>query len=495
MAQNKKATAATPSGAYHRMASRWEMFDALLGGTEAMREAGQTFLPRHDRESQKNYNNRLAKAVLLNTTEHTLNTLAGKPFKKEMVLGEDVPPAIAAYAEDIDMQGNNLQAFCRSWFREAWAKGFSHALIEHTTPKEKVDAEGNPIPRTLSDDRAENLRPYWVHIRPENLIAAYADTVHGKEVLTHIRIRETTLERDGWEERIVTRIRVLEPGTWQTYIENPAKEGEWILEDEGASNSDEIRLVTFYTSKREGLMECKPPLMDLAYLNISHWQSASDQQNVLTVARFPILAGAGVDSSVDIDVGPNNFLTTDSTDGKWYYVEHTGAAIKVGAEHLLTLEDQMATYGTEFMRNKPGTETATGKALDSAEASSYLGATVMDFKDCVEQALMFTARWMGLDNGGSVVIDANVGLTQVQAHELDALLKLRAQRDLSYQGLMNEMMRRGIMAEDFDIEADRDLLDEEAESTQNAIGAGMFGPNGTQGRQPAPQQDDMTGDE
>jgi len=35
----------------------------------------------------------------------------------------DGPSQIEELTEDVDMQGNNLHAFCRSWFREGWGKG------------------------------------------------------------------------------------------------------------------------------------------------------------------------------------------------------------------------------------------------------------------------------------------------------------------------------------------------------------------------------------
>jgi hypothetical protein len=38
----------------------------------------------------------------------------------------------------------------------------------------------------------------------------------------------------------------------------------------------------------------EPPLLDLAYLNVKHWQSQSDQDNILHIARVPILALIGV---------------------------------------------------------------------------------------------------------------------------------------------------------------------------------------------------------
>ncbi len=480
---NKKPTVATPSSAYQRMYPRWRMIDVLLGGTEAMRAAGKDFLPQYENESNKNYEARLARATLLNMTEQTLDTIAGKPFREQVVLGDDVPPQIEELTEDVDMQGNNLHAFCRTWFREGWAKGLSHVLVEHPTPEAKTDAEGEQRPRTLADDRAEGLRPYWVHVKPECLIAAYSAVVLGQEVLTHVRILETTVERVGWEEVEVHRVRVLEPGRWELWA--PDEKGEeWHVEDEGATALGYVPLVTFYAGKRTGLMECKPPLTDLAHLNVAHWQSSSDQRNVLTVSRFPILAASGVNADQKVNIGPNNFLTTEAAEGKWYYVEHTGAAIKAGAEDLSALEDQMSTYGAEFMRKRPGDETATGRALDSAESSSYLASTVRDFQDCVELAMQYTADWLGLDEGGSVRINADVDLSEADAAELDALLKMRAQRDISRKTLLDEMQKRSVLSDDFDEEADAELLAEESANTMGDMFGGGNGPGGQPGATP-----------
>lgn len=466
---SKKPTAATPSSVYTKMAPRWRMIDVLLGGTETMREAGDEFLPQHDNESQNSYQTRLKRATLLNLTEQTLDTLAGKPFKDQIVFSDDVPQQILGLTEDIDMQGSNLHAFCRAWFRGGWAKGLSHVLVEHPTPEAKVDAGGQEVIRTLADDRNEGLRPYWVHVPPENLIAAYSMIDNGKEVLTHVRIMEKTIERNGWEETVKSRVRVLEPGSWAVYAPTP-KGDDWVLESEGVTALDYIPLVTFYAGKRSDLMECKPPLTDLAFLNISHWQSSSDQRNVLTVSRFPILAASGVAADTVVKIGPNNYLTTDDPTGKWYYVEHTGAAIAAGALDLERLEDQMASYGAEFLRKRPGDETATGRALDSAEASSYLAATIRDFQDCIEQALQLTAQWIGLETGGSVTLTSDVDINELDASELDALQKARAQRDISRMTYLEELKRRGVLADDFDMEADAELLAEEAENTLG----GMF---------------------
>lgn len=461
-----KTDVSTTSSAYDRMSPRWRLINTLLGGTEAMREAGREYTPQHVEESNEAYERRLSRTTLLNFFEAVHDSLTSRPFRDPITLKEDVPQPLVELAEDIDLLGNHLNVFARSWFSEGLAQGLSHVLVDFpTSPREESG------PRTLDDDRRERLRPYWVRVAPENLIAAYSEDGQ----LAHVRIKEVTVERDGFYEQTVERVRVLEPGTWQVYRRGQGK--KWTLEDEGTTGLSYIPLVTFYTGKRQGEFEVKPPLTDLAHLNISHWQSSSDQRHVLTVARFPILAVSGVTDVDGVRIGPNNYLTTPDPQGKWYYVEHTGAAIEAGRKDLETLEDQMASHGAEFLKRRPGTQTATERALDSAESVSSLEAMALDFRDALEIALSVTADWLRLDEGGSVEMTTSFSEGEASAIKAEILLKLRAARDLSRSALLAEMQALGFLPEDFDAEIDAELLTEESSELTAGLMGDSFGAN------------------
>lgn len=455
-ATKPKATPATPSAAYKHMEPDWDMITRLLGGTKAMREAGETYLPKHKREYADDYEERLNTNVLANFFEWTLDSLVSKPFAENPKF-DKVPPEIEGYMDDIDLQGNDIVVFLRSWFREGYAKAFSHVLIDFPRVIPREDGQ----PRTLEDDRKEGLRPYWVHVCPENVLFAHSEMINGVEVLTHVRILEEETTVVEWEEVTTQRIRVLRPGSVELYVK---KDKKWELEDEWDTGLDFIPLVTFYSNGRESVLKAKPPLLDLAYMNVTHWQSSSDQRNCLTVARFPLLAGSGV-SSEDADalvVGPNRLLTTTAPEGKFYYVEHTGAALEAGQKDLEALEAQMAGYGATFLKEQPGAQTATARALDSAEAISPLKATTLVFADAVEQALDMTAAWIRQESGGEVAFNTEFGLTLGDQTGLDTLFKTRQQKDISRKSYLNELKRRALLSGEFDINDDQNELDEEA---------------------------------
>lgn len=455
---------ATTSAAYDAMVPRWALIEALLGGTESMRAAGQNYLPQHSEETDANYAERLAVATLLNITEQTLDTLASKPFTEPMKLDE-VPKQIEDLLDDIDLQGNDLNTFCRKWFREGMAKTFAHVLVD--MPRVVPRADGQP--RTVEDDRKENIRPYWIAIKPEQVLFAMSEIIAGEEVLKHVRILECNKVRDGFSEVFQRQIRILEPGHVEIWKPKPRKvnqKEEWYKAEEWETALDYIPLRTFYAD-REDFMYGKPPLLDLAYMNVAHWQSTADQRHILKVTRFPILACSGDDGSeAPITIGPNKVLYTSEATGKFYYVEHTGAAIEAGNKDLEDLERQMSGYGAEFLEEDPGNPTATAKAIDTAESASSLSSMAMRFEDAVAGALSMTADWLKIDNtkAGTVEVVKDYTPEMADLPGLDALDKARTRRDISREAYLNGLIKRGVLPEDFDMEADQALIQDEADS-------------------------------
>jgi hypothetical protein len=135
---------------------------------------------------------------------------------------------------------------------------------------------------------------------------------------------------------------------------------------------------------------------------------------------------------------------------------------------LQDLEEQMSAYGAEFLTRKSGAQTATERALDSAESSSDLGSMVRVFEDAVAQALDVTAEWLKLKvPGGTIELTKEFDLGGADAPGLDTLTKARAARDLSRKSYLEALRQRDILPEDFDEELNEEELLEE---TTNLLG-------------------------
>ena len=498
----------TTSFEWDAMIGSWHMINTLLQGTLGMRAAGGDFLPQHTEESDGNYQERLMTNVLFNALELTLDGFVSRPFSDPVRLNDDVPESIVEHAENIDLQGHDITAFCREWFREGVAKGFCHVLIDMPQLDEMARAG-----RTRADDLSEGRRPFWQLIRPENMIFAEAMVVQDpssgelREHYTHVRLHEVVIEREGFAQVAKERIRVIEPGRFQVWEKQRVRgqKEEWVIIEEGETGIDFIPIITYY-SNRENFLMSKPPLEDLAFLNIRHWQSTSDQINILTVVRFPMLAVAGATDQTGsvLRIGPRQLLSTKDANGRFYYVEHTGASIESGWNELEKLEEDMEAYGSTFLKREPGNETATGRALDSAESVTPLQDLTLRFIDSVNNALAVHAHWLDEETGGTVTITTDFGPEEVTGEDVDLLTKLRDARDISRVAMIKEVKRRGVLSEDYNAEEDFDQLvleDQELKPLQPQI-PGTFDPTeegtdkstensgGSEGDDPTPRSEE-----
>lgn len=444
------------SSAVACMAENWPIIAALLGGTSAMRK-NASLLPKWPNEEQKSYEARLAVATLFPAFQRTIEVLTGKPFSKPLTIGEDVPTRIKGWTENIDLQGRNLHAFAASLCEEALSYGLSGILVDYPPTKDK---DGKPLYTTQAAEASAGVRPYFVHIHPGQILGWRSTRVNGAEVLTQLRLLECVTEEDGdFGEKQIEQVRVLMPGNWQIWRKSnaPTSKEEWVLHDHGSTSLSVIPFVTVY-GKRTGFMRAAPPLLEMAHMNVKHWQSQSDQDTILHVARVPILAVIGVDDDKwSLTVGASSAVKLP-LNGDIKFVEHNGNSIEAGRKSLLDLEDQMRQAGAELLVIKPGNITESQTLADNEQGACALQRIVSDLEDGIDQALQFMAMWIGEAQGGHAEIYDDFGAATLAEASAELLLKMKQSGDLSRQTLQSELKRRGILSPEFDSQQEEDLI-------------------------------------
>jgi len=444
----------TPSKAHEAGAALRDLPRTLMGGTLAMRTAADKYMPRHPAETPESYAVRLNGTSLYNAFSEAVMRQSSRFFNEPVGLNEDVPPALQRCAENIDGQGRALTPFCMDWAREAFIDGVSFALVDFPNI-----ASG----ATMADQRRIGAQPYWVLVKANDLIGWRSENRAGKQILTQVRILETTTVPDGeFGEKVVQRVRVLEPGLWRVYEKqfNATQNAhEWVVTDEGPTSLPYIPLVPFYVN-RTGFFEGSPPLRTLAEMNQEHWCSSSEQRRALTFLRFAMLKVVGVTEETTIKIGPDRtlFLPAGAEAG---YVEHTGAGINAGAADLLAIETRMQHAGMELRVENAGAVTATAAAIDSDDSNAVLRAVAKALEDSIEQALQMSADYLCLPSGGTVEIADAFSGNEVPGTVLD-LTSLRNSGALSLPTMWNELKRRQVLSEDFDGETELVLIQDEA---------------------------------
>lgn len=452
----------------------------LLKGTMGMRDAGNEFLPQHPLESNPAYRGRLLRSTLLNAYRKTCSFLAGQVFQADITFADEVPEEFITYSDSVDIKGNALDVFAKRSFFDGLGKGVSAIMVDAP----KISTEDV---KTVADEKAIGFRAYFKDVKPEDILGGLVDE---NGTLIQLRILETTTQRVGrYGSKTVSQVRVLEPGTWEVHTIND--DGSTVMLDFGTTLEGTIPVIFYIPGEEMTIITGETPLRDLADLNAKHWRSSSDQDNILHIARVPILFTRHVDTNI-LPVGTATMIgsTEDNSDMK--YVEHSGAAIDAGANDLEQTESQMALYGLQQLVPRTGNMTATEKAINSAESNSSLGTWVIEFESCLQAAFELFGKFIGVEfpaNGVTVNREFLLGLADPQ--ELAQILASYDSGIISAQAAFTEFRRRGVFDEHLiwdDMEADKEQEKRDAIEMAQLAGS-TFGDDGNTG-----DDEDDTGD-
>lgn len=432
---------------------------ALMGGTTAMRAARQTYLPKFGQEGEPAYEARLKSSWLFNGYRKTVRDMTGRVFSKPVEISE-APSQIEEWARNVDLQGRDLSTFARQVFEDAIeGPGISYIMVDAPPRQGMV---------TQAQAQAQNLRPYLIHLRAEDILGWKTAVIANVTTLVQLRIMEEYTEtdlKDEFAEVSKPQVRVLDlvESRVQSRIFRKGDRDEWaeVPEMAGFYDMPQITVVPFYAN-RTGFFTGAPLLDDLADINIAHWQSQSDQRNILHYARVPILFGAGVPDTAIGVIGASTAVVADNPEATLKWVEHSGKAIESGRQDLKDLEFQMETFGLQLLTARPNAQSATGEMLDANKETSILAMTADQLQDAIEQALLWMAEYGGLgQTNAAAVVNKDFGVTMMTAQEISVLLNAVNTGNISRKTFLEEMARRGAIRADIDIEAEFDRIDEE----------------------------------
>lgn len=479
----------TPSGDHAAMSEFWSLIDAILGGAKTMRV--EKYLPKFEDEGPGDYKRRLNSAPFTNIYADASSNLASKPFSRELTLKEGSSSEFEKMAEDVDGQGNNLHNFAHSLFQRGIDKAIDWILVDYT----KIDREPGARSLTKAEEAQIGVRSYWVHVPAEKMLAVYSDRVNGEEIFVHARIAEPMVERVQFGEVTKTRVRVLDraqaddgsyaPATYEVFEQQKGKDGKlaWTsIEGPSPITIGIIPIVPFYTGKRVGTSWLiRPPLRDLAYLQISEFQQESGLQQTLEYCAFPMLGAFGVKlgepnapagAPIKVAVGPKAILNAppddDGNHGEWKFVEPAATSITALETHLQSTQKNMRDLGMQPMTQAALTVITTANV--SMKAHSAVQAWVLRLKDSLEQAWKYTAMWLGdVSKAPEIDVFQDFGVDLQAGVELESLLKMQAQGVLSKQTTQEEFRRRNVLSDNFDVAEEKKRLAEDEEGLEPEV--------------------------
>jgi len=437
------------------MMKGWEIMKAVTLGTEYLRENSESFLPIEPREDYAAYLGRVNRAVFSPVTQRLVRAAAGLILRKPISLVGD-PYWTDIFAKDVDGCGSDLDEYARRLLICSLTYGQAHTLVDFPAPNGA---------RSLAEERELNRRPYWIEIDPSNIYGWRLDREVNYGRLIQIRIKERAVVPDGdFGEKVYDQIRVIEPGRYRVFRQVESAKymnggfpypnafdatdatSDYEQVESGSFSLGEIPLVTTYSGKTDTLTS-KPPLLDIAYLNLAHFQRQADLIHSLHIASQPILVMEGWDDQTkDVAVSVNYAMAT-APGNEIYYVEPAASAFQAQSDEIRELQMQMATLGISTLsQQKFVAESADARRLDRVDTNSMLSMVSMDIEQALQKSFNLAADYVGIEPP-EVKLSRDFDIDRLIGQDITALTALFGQGVLDRDEFRQILVQGEILSE------------------------------------------------
>lgn len=340
---------------YSKNLIKWQLMrDALAGEV-----AKEKYVPKLSDQEAEEYKAYVGRAEFYNATARTQVALTGLLFAKPPKV--ELPEALKTIGENISLDDDSLEALAKNIADECLSVGRCGVLVDLPSV-EKSDYS------KLEAERL-NLRAYATLYKAENIINWRTTKINGSNVTSLVVLAETYAEptNDEFVEKIKTRYRVLDlhDGYYRQRVFSETKAGnfEVISEIYPSANGQKLEYLPFTFFNVNDLKTAveKPPLLDLAKVNISHFRSEVDLEHGthFTALPTPYVTGYQGESSEKLKIGSTAVWVINDPSAKVGFLEFSGAGLSTLENRIAVKEKRMSILGARLLLDEKKTAEAT----------------------------------------------------------------------------------------------------------------------------------------
>jgi hypothetical protein len=382
---------AHPEVAY--WAPTWRVIRDVCDGERVVKEAGTLYLPRLEGMEASEYEAYVDRATFYGFTERTASALSGSIFRRQGVI-ESLPEKLTKKLESITRDRQDFDTFATMIAEEVLKIGRVGALLD--------------LPANASTEP----RPYLATYTAENIIDWDEGEVDGRMVPIRIVLREGKLVRDPalgvtHLTPVYRELLLLEPGLpGAKYIqrvhfspktnEDVTLDGSYLQETiEPVVRGNPLNYIPFVIIgplKSSPGVE-KPPMEDIARLNISHYRSYAHLEHGRMFTGFPIYyinqAATGEDAG-DFTLGASRVWVAPP-ECKPGILEMNGQGLKFLVDALDIKEQQAASLGGRMMGVRGVATTESDNQLKLSERNEQ--SMLLKITRSLDRSFTTILRW------------------------------------------------------------------------------------------------------
>jgi hypothetical protein len=426
---------------YDAAATEWSRARDVLAGEDAVKAAGERYLPRLDSQSEEEYSAYKARASFFGATARTLQEYLDLVFRHAPAFALCATAgkpneAMKAFVADCDLWGLDFQRYARRVVGEVLAVGRAGSLV-------LWDGSGRPF---VSLWRAEEIVDWAV------------ERLGDRVCLTRVVLAED-------ERRRVFRIA------------DGVCFHEWLQKDEGGSWSVmesvplkregvALRFIPFvFHGPRDSRPEpTKLPLADIIAANLDHYRLDADYKHGLHFAALPTAWVSGFDRSAALRIGSSTAWVSDLPDASAGFLEFTGAGLAHLERAMEKVERRMALLGARMLE---GTSVpANGLTANGGAGADLcgLGSIVASLNQSLSRVLQFAEWWMEggeLESVGgkvSFAMNTDLGARAISGEEITAVVEAWRVGAISRESMLERLKRGEVLPNGRSVAQERALI-------------------------------------
>lgn len=439
---------------YQAGLAHWIRARDVLAGEDALKAAGERYLPRLTGQTDDEYRSYRLRASFFNATARTADGYIGLVFRRPpfVTLPQENTPvarALATFESDVDLLGTTFSSYARNIVREVIAVGRAGSLIDW--------------------DDAER-RAYVSAYDAEEILNWRAERIAGRNLLTLLVLREpapaTGKDVDEYEHRVEDQIRVfrLVDSGGKMQLECVTEvwrriEGDWTLVESTAMRryGQAVPLIpfVFHGPRHSRPAVDKPPLTDLIAVNLDHFRLNADYKHGIHFTALPTPWAAGIPSTTPTEytIGSAKLWLAENPAARFGFLEFKGDGLMTFERAMDRDERLLAVLGSRLLEpSKKVGETAEALELRQAGENSVLGALAINVSESLTHVLRWVHWWHGSDalpeevplDRCSVQLNTDFSVKGMTPQELESVVAAWQAGALS-RAAMVELFRRGEM--------------------------------------------------
>ena len=316
-----------------------------------------------------------------------------------------------------------------------------------------VDAPSGTRPRTKAEEESSRLRPYFVHLSPQQVLSWEFETESPERFgqLKQAVLQEPRSERDKSGGK--RRYRVFSPESWQVWEQGVGR-GQPELLAQGRNYLGEVPLIPVY-NLRAGVFMGESTIEDIAVLNHSLYQKTSILDEAEYWAGFPQLVIFTDEDVAEVELSQSRALQFRPGDDA-RFIEHSGKAIESLRASVWEIKQDIFRIALKQISEPSqgtGVESAAKRRIDRSEFVASLEERSHNFEEAEQRAWQLAAKWMG-ESPENIEVEYN------HRFDIEALSETTGQffLDLGEKGylekeqVIRELIRHGLLSEDLDHE-------------------------------------------